>query len=98
RTSINLNFDAKVKGAEVEATWEPLPGLRFNISGGLQDSSVNDGQSAIDLIDRTAGHTDWMVVKPYPASTSNCVMPAGIVRQIIEKVPQDPTQTAAFNL
>jgi outer membrane receptor protein involved in Fe transport len=97
RTSINLNFDAKVKGAEIEATWEPAPGLRFNLSGGLQDSSVDSGQSAIDLIDRTAGHTDWMVVKPYPTSTSNCVMPASVVRQIIESNPQDPTQSAVFN-
>ncbi len=29
RTAINLNFDAHVKGAEIEATWEPLPGLRI---------------------------------------------------------------------
>ena len=34
RTSINLNFNAKVKGAELEATWEPMPGLRFNFAGG----------------------------------------------------------------
>jgi outer membrane receptor protein involved in Fe transport len=85
RTSINLNFDAHVKGAELEATWEPMPGLRFNLAGGLQDSSVNDGQSAIDLIDRTAGHTDWMIVKPFIASTSNCVLPTKVVRQLIEK-------------
>ncbi len=38
RTSINLNFDAKVKGAELEATWEPVPGLRFNFAGGLEDT------------------------------------------------------------
>ncbi len=34
RTSINLNFDAHVKGAEIESTWEPMPGLRFNFAGG----------------------------------------------------------------
>jgi iron complex outermembrane receptor protein len=90
RTSINLNFDAKVKGAEVEATWEPLPGLRFNFAGGLEDSSVNRGQSAIDLMDRTAGNTDWMVVKPSVADTSNCILPATVVRQIL----QSPTVTS----
>jgi iron complex outermembrane recepter protein len=84
RSSINLNFDAKVKGAEVEATWEPIPGLRFNLSGGLEDSSVNKGQSAIDLIDRTAGHSDWVVVKPYITETSNCIFPAATIRQAIE--------------
>jgi outer membrane receptor protein involved in Fe transport len=84
RTSINLNFDAKVKGAEIEATWEPLPGLRFNFAGGLEDSSVNKGQSAIDLIDRTAGHTDWVVVKPFLTETSNCVLPGSAMKWVIE--------------
>ncbi len=86
RTSINLNFDAKVKGAELEATWEPIPGLRFNLAGGLEDSSVNKGQSAIDLIDRTAGNTDWVVVKPFLSETSNCVIPAAVMRTAIEHV------------
>ena len=38
RTSINDNFDAHVKGAEVESTWEPIPGLRFNFAGGWEDT------------------------------------------------------------
>ncbi len=97
RTSININVDARVKGAELEAVWEPMPGLRFNFAGGLEDSSINNGQSAIDLMDRTAGHTDWAVVKPFPASTSNCIIPQSVVRQIIQQVPQDPSLTAAFN-
>jgi outer membrane receptor protein involved in Fe transport len=97
RTSVNLNVDATVKGVEIESTWEPLPGLRFNLSGGYEASSVNDGQSAVDLIDRTAGHSDWMVVKPYIASTSNCVLPSSVVRQIIENNPVDPGVTAVFN-
>ncbi len=97
RTSVNLNIDAKVKGAEVEATWEPLPGLRFNLSGGLEDSSIDNGQSAIDLIDRTAGQPGWMVVKPYLTSTSNCILPSSVVRQLIENNPQNPASSAAFS-
>ncbi len=65
RTSVNLNFNAHVKGAEVEATWEPVPGLRFNLSGGYENATLDNGSKAIDLMDRTAGHTDWMVVKPF---------------------------------
>jgi len=84
RTSINLNFDAKIKGAEVEATWEPLPGLRFNFAGGYEDTSVDKGQSAIDLMDRTAGQPGWMVVRPYVAETSNCILPAYVIRQILQ--------------
>ena len=84
RTSVNLNFDAKIKGAELEATWEPLPGLRFNFAGGLEDTRVNNGQSAIDLMDRTQGMAGWMVVKPFPSETSNCILPTNVVRQILE--------------
>ncbi len=87
RTSINLNFDAKVDGAELEATWEPLPGLRFNFAGGYEDSSVDKGQSAIDLMDRTDGNSDWVVVRPYVAETSNCILPAEVMRAIIQATP-----------
>ena len=56
RTSINLNFDAHVKGAEIESTWEPLPGLRFNFAGGWEDTALAKGSQAVDLMDRTAGN------------------------------------------
>jgi iron complex outermembrane receptor protein len=64
RTAINDNFDAHVKGAEIESNWEPLPGLRFNFAGGWEDTALAKGTSSIDLMDRTAGNPDWIVVKP----------------------------------
>jgi outer membrane receptor protein involved in Fe transport len=79
RTSINLNFDAHVKGAELEAVWEPIPGLRFNFAGGYEDARLARGSKAIDLMDRTAGHTDWMVAKPFPTRPSNCILPVSYV-------------------
>src|SRR6185437_4986402 len=79
RTSVNLNFNAHVHGLEAEATWEQIPGLRFNLSGGYENATLDDGSRAIDLMDRTAGHTDWMVVKPFPTQTSNCILPTAAV-------------------
>ncbi|HSZ74003.1 MAG TPA: TonB-dependent receptor [Rhizomicrobium sp.] len=76
RTAINLNFDAHVKGAEVESTWEPIPGLRFNFSGGWEDTELAKGSQSVDLMDRTAGHQGWVVVKSSPTQASNCVLPA----------------------
>jgi iron complex outermembrane receptor protein len=84
RTSINLNFDATVKGAELEAAWEPEPGLRFNFAGGYEDTRIANGQSAIDLIDRTANTPGWMVVKPFPTQASNCILPIYVVQAILE--------------
>jgi len=86
RTSVNLNFDATVRGAEVESTWEPIPGLRFNFAGGYEDGTLNKGSQAIDLMDRTAGHPGWMVVKPYITMTSNCILPTDVVNELIQQV------------
>lgn len=36
RTAVNQNFNATVKGAEIESTWEPIPGLRRNFAGGYE--------------------------------------------------------------
>jgi outer membrane receptor protein involved in Fe transport len=79
RTSVNLNFDAKVKGAELETTWEPAPGLKFTFSGGYEDTRLADGSKAIDLMDRTAGDPNWVVVKPFVTQSSNCVVPAYVI-------------------
>jgi iron complex outermembrane receptor protein len=79
RTSINLNFDAHVKGAEVEGAWEPIPGLRFNFAGGWEDTALAKGDSAVDLIDRTAGQAGWMVLKPFITQASNCILPDYVV-------------------
>ncbi len=84
RTAINQNFDAHVKGAELESTWEPIPGLRFNFAGGWEDTAIAKGSSAIDLMDRTAGNPDWIVVKPYPTQASNCVLPIYVVAALLQ--------------
>jgi len=91
RTSVNLNFDARVRGAEVEGSYEPVPGLRFNFSGGWEDSKLANGSKAIDLIDRTAGHTDWLVVKPTVFATSNCILPQYVVAELVEAANITPT-------
>jgi outer membrane receptor protein involved in Fe transport len=84
RTSINLNFDATVKGAEVEAVYEPVPGLRLKFAGGYEHTRIADGESAVDLIDRTAGVPGWVVYKPFITQSSNCVLPEYVVAAMIE--------------
>jgi len=85
RTAINDNFDATVKGAELEAMYEPLPGLRFNFAGGYEDTRIKDGQYSVDLMDRTAGHEGWVLMKPFVTQSSNCVMPDYVVAAMIVK-------------
>ncbi len=79
RTSINLNFDATVNGAELEASYEPLPGLRFKFAGGYEHTRLANGSSSVDLIDRTAGRPGWVVMKPFVTESSNCILPEYVV-------------------
>jgi iron complex outermembrane receptor protein len=85
RTAINLNFNAKVKGAEIEGNWEPVPGLRFNFSGGYEDTRLDKGDEAVDLMDRTAGNPDWVIFKPFITQTSNCVLPTYVIAALLEQ-------------
>jgi outer membrane receptor protein involved in Fe transport len=87
RTAINLNFDAHAKGAELEATWEPFPGLRFNFAGGWEDTAIAKGQSAVDLMDRTAGVPGWVVVKPFVNEASNCIFPVDVAKDFVGGSP-----------
>jgi len=79
RTAINNNFNATVKGSELEITYEPLQGLRLKFAGGYEQTRIKDGQFSIDLMDRTAGHPGWMVMKPFVTQASNCVFPDYVV-------------------
>ncbi len=83
RTAVNDNFDAKVWGTEVEASWEPMPGLRFNFAGGYEGSRLDKNQYSIDPMDRLNGHTDYMVVKPWVQLPDNCVVKKSVVEQYI---------------
>ena len=83
RTAINDNFDAHVKGAEIESTYEPVPGLRFNFAGGWEDTALARGTKSVDLMDRTAGNADWMVIKPFITQASNCILPKYVVAAML---------------
>jgi len=95
RTSINLNFDATVKGAELEATYEPVPGLRFKFAGGYEDTRIKDGQQAIDLMDRTAGHPGWVLMRPFVTTPSNCVLPDYVIAALLSSPGLSGSEGAA---
>jgi iron complex outermembrane receptor protein len=90
RTSINLNFNAYVEGAELEAAYEPLPGLKFTFTGGYENAVLNGGDEAIDLMDRTAGNPGWMVVKPFVTQASNCILPTYVIAYPLARDPNQP--------
>jgi iron complex outermembrane recepter protein len=55
RSAFNENFDATVWGLELESFIAPTPDLLFNVVVGYLNTRVADGESSIDLMDRTDG-------------------------------------------
>ncbi len=92
RTALNDNFDAHVHGAEFEAMWQPLAGLKFNFAGGYEDARAAKGSKSIDLMDRTAGNPDWVLVKPFVTMSSNCLLPSYVVAYMLTI----PTLTSSY--
>ena len=74
RTSANFNVDAKLKGFELEAIWNPVSTLVLNTNIGLLDSEIQD-VFAIDPLDRTNGRNDLVTLKN-AVNFSNCVVSA----------------------
>jgi len=89
RSAINLNFDAKVWGVELETDWRPLENLRFGVKVGYEDTRVADGEKGVDLMDRANGGrpdengVSWVVIKPFPTQASNCIMPDYVVAALL---------------
>jgi outer membrane receptor protein involved in Fe transport len=79
RSATNYNFDAKIWGLELEADWRPLENLRLGLKAGYEKTRVGKGSQAIDIMDRTAGHDDWILLRPFPTVPSNCIVPVWLV-------------------
>ncbi len=80
RTAVNENFDATVWGLELEGLFTPTRDLRFNFALGYQDTKIGKGQESIDLMNRTLGDPNYVLVKPYVLFSSNCVVPVSALQ------------------
>jgi outer membrane receptor protein involved in Fe transport len=83
RISLNENFDATSMGLEFEAVFQPTPDFRLDANLGLLKTRVGDGEGSIDVMDRTQGNDDWMVVRPWLQVPSNCIAPREHVETIL---------------
>ncbi len=73
------NVDAKVKGFEFEAAFEPVKGLRFDTQIGYLHTKIGNG-SSIDSYDRTQGDPTLTAVRSIdPGSFGvSCVVPTAV--------------------
>ena len=96
RSAANENFDAEIWGFELETIFAPSYDWQFNAALGFLSTEVGQGERSIDLMDRTQGgnqsfttadgrtYDEWVLLKPNPTQTSNCVVPAELVRSALE--------------
>ena len=71
---MNFNVDAELYGLEIEYQWTPADNWLLSANIGLLESKLVD-VFAIDVLDRTAGNSDFVVLKN-PGNYSNCVVSA----------------------
>ncbi|MBW6979435.1 hypothetical protein KXT74_24745, partial [Salmonella enterica subsp. enterica serovar Weltevreden] len=79
RISHNENFDARTWGQEIETAWRPSRNFRLDATLGLLDTRIGKGAQSIDVMDRTQGNSDWMLLRPWIQVPSNCVAPTALV-------------------
>lgn len=83
RIAFNENFDATSMGLEFEAAWRPSRAFRIDSNLGLLKTRLKDGSKSIDVMNRTQGDPDWMVLRPWLQAPSNCVAPRVFVERIL---------------
>lgn len=82
RLALNENFDAKMWGAELELAWRPTSRFRANANFGYLGTRIANGMKSVDVMNRTQGNPDWVVVKSWLQLASNCIAPKAIVEKI----------------
>ena len=84
RTAVNENFDATVWGLEFETMFTPSRNFQLVANLGYLDTSIADGETSIDIMNRTQSNPDYVLVKPWVQLPSNCVVPRHIAEYWVQ--------------
>ncbi|MDP5211214.1 TonB-dependent receptor [Microbulbifer sp. 2205BS26-8] len=94
RISFNENFDTESWGLELESAWQLTPNTRMDFNLGYLKTRIVDGEESIDVMNRTQGNEDWVVVRPNLQVPSNCIAP----RQLIEDLLNSSRELSSLHL
>lgn len=83
RISLNENFDARTWGLELETIFQPTENFRIDANIGYLNTRLADGERSIDVMNRTQGNEDWVLVRPWLQVPSNCIAPREHVETIL---------------
>ena len=70
-SSVNLNINAKIYGAEFESAWSPFNHLTLNANIGYLHTRIDDGQSFVDQMNLTQSNPLYTLIKQ--TSAANCL-------------------------
>ncbi|MES2451707.1 MAG: TonB-dependent receptor [Pseudomonadota bacterium] len=90
RATKNENFNAINYGLELESIWRPTSRLSFNANLGLLKTRIGNGMKSIDVMDRLQGHDDWVLIKPWIQTASNCIAPKALVEKYLAATAANP--------
>ncbi|WP_332820347.1 TonB-dependent receptor [Sphingopyxis sp.] len=83
RIAYNENFNATSMGLEFEAAWRPSRAFRVDANLGILKTRLKDGSQSIDVMNRTQGDDDWVVLRPWIQVPSNCIAPRALVEKVL---------------
>lgn len=96
RISLNENFDARSMGVELETIFRPNRNFRVDANIGYLNTRIGDGEGSIDIMNRTQGNADWMVLRPWLQVPSNCIAPTKHVETILASSYAENFKTLAL--
>lgn len=85
RIAYNENFNATSWGLEFETAWRPSRAFRVDGNLGYLRTRLGKGSQSIDVMNRTQGDPDWVVLRPWLQVPSNCIAPRAIVEQVVAR-------------
>jgi len=85
RIAYNENFGATSMGLEFEAAWRPSRAFRIDGNLGFLKTRLKDGSQSIDVMNRTQGDPDWVVLRPWLQVPSNCIAPRVLVEKFFAR-------------
>ena len=87
RSAVNENFDATVWGLELETLVAFSNDFQMVANFGYLNTRIADGETSIDIINRTQGNPDYTLAKAWLQLPSNCVVPTAVAEQVLQDSP-----------
>lgn len=84
RITYTENFPAQVWGLEFEGAWRPSRAFQIDGNLGFLKTRLKSGARSIDVMNRTQGNDDWVVLRPWLQVPNNCIAPKDKVEQALK--------------